>query len=511
MFSKKDEARLFYTWAKYARMVLDEKLCERYSLEAYNYFSKEGDMLMAGAALQTLGGLEVQLGNLPKALDYTSKALRIKKGNSKAFAHFQKELGTIAIVYDMMGLYDKALLLYKEIIKFTENEDKPSWLGSLINVGVLYENLGQLDSAYYYFDMVEQDKSNDAAEMAYVAQFGKARIFNLRGRYKEADVLLQKVYAQTGDIFVLHYWRAKNHLDLGNLDSAWSIAKKAYADELHSTQASENLINLLDILSSVCEVRRKYDSALYFKKAQYALADSLFKKGTQRKLSSLYVEIETMDKQIEIDQLNAEKDINEVKNRDLTIIIVVGSFAAFMAIIAGIFIYRNRVKKHQLQTDRLRFEIEQKSRDLHHQALRMIQINHHLTEVEEQLRKLKKDGSNSPQEVQRLLTLINLNKNLEKEWENFSDYFSRVHEGFIETIENRFPNLSASEKRLVVLVRMNLTNKELASLLNIELGSVKMAKFRLKRKLNLSEDQDLSVFLENLQQETTSVPGGHRL
>ncbi|NBW35093.1 MAG: hypothetical protein EBR30_08770 [Cytophagia bacterium] len=500
-FTKIDYARLYYTWAKYARNVYDEKLCEQYSLKAYNAFIEADDKLMAGATLQNLGGLMVQLGNLPKALDYTSKALRLKKENATDFIHFQKELGTIAIIYDLMGLYEKALYYYKEILRLTPKGNPDNFLFTLNNIGVLYENLEQLDSAYYYFNLLEQKTENESAEMKQIALFGKARILNMRGDFDKAGELLNGIN-QLRDDPLLSYWQAKNYLDLGDVDKALRLAKAEYKKELGSINRRDILIKLLDLLANAYDMKKQYDSALLYKKTQYILADSLFRKDTQRKLSNLYIDIETMDKQIEIDNLNAEKKVNELKNRNLKIIIIFGSFAGLMTIVSGVLFYRNRVKKHLLDNTALQFKVEQKSRDLHHQALRMIQINNHLTEIEEQLKKLKKEGAEAPQEIQRLLTTININKTLEKEWENFSDYFSLVHEGFNETIESKFPNLSINEKRLIVLVRMNLTNKEVASLLNIEMSSVKMAKYRLKRKLNLDEEQDLALFLQNLEVES---------
>ncbi len=499
-FDKIDHARLYYMWSRYARWVFDQKLCEQYSLKAYNAFIDAGDKLMAGAALQNLGGFMVQLGNLPRALDYTNKALRLKKENANDFIHFRKELITIAIIYDLMGLHEKSLYYYNEIRRLTPKGDAEIFLFSLNNIGVLYENLEQLDSAYYYFDLLEKSAENDPGDMKQTALFGKARILNLRGDFTGSHKLLSEVIKQE-DTY-LNYWRAKNYLDMGELNKALALAKKEYQEELKTVNRQDILIKLLDLLSNAYTMRKQYDSALFFKKDQYIIADSLFRKDTQRKLSNLYIDIETMDKQIEIDKLNTEKEVNGLKNRNLKIVIIFGSFAALMTIIAGVLFYRNRMKKQLLNNAALHFKVEQKSRDLHHQALRMIQINNHLTEIEEQLKKLRKEGSEAPQEIQRLLTSINLNKSLEKEWENFSDYFSLVHEGFNETIEGKFPNLSISEKRLIVLVRMNLTNKEVASLLNIEMSSVKMAKYRLKRKLNLDEEQDLTLFLQNLQAES---------
>jgi DNA-binding NarL/FixJ family response regulator len=119
-----------------------------------------------------------------------------------------------------------------------------------------------------------------------------------------------------------------------------------------------------------------------------------------------------------------------------------------------------------------------------------------LAEVEESLRKIKTVSNGNPKEVQELLSSIHINKSLEKEWDNFTDYFGSVHVGFYEKFNGLFPNVTLSEKRLAGLIRMNMTNSEIAGILNIESSSVKTAKYRLKKKVGLNDEQDIHSFLQ---------------
>ncbi|MDD5507661.1 MAG: LuxR C-terminal-related transcriptional regulator [Bacteroidales bacterium] len=61
-----------------------------------------------------------------------------------------------------------------------------------------------------------------------------------------------------------------------------------------------------------------------------------------------------------------------------------------------------------------------------------------------------------------------------------------------------FPHLTLQEKHLAMLIRLNLSTKEIATLLNISPKSVEVARYRLKKKLNLQQDDNLAQFINNL-------------
>lgn len=79
----------------------------------------------------------------------------------------------------------------------------------------------------------------------------------------------------------------------------------------------------------------------------------------------------------------------------------------------------------------------------------------------------------------------------EKDWREFRHLFEKVHHGFFERLEQKMPNLTESETRLLTLYRLELSNKEMASMLGVGTSAVRSLKSRMKPKLNLEKDQTI--------------------
>ncbi len=101
---------------------------------------------------------------------------------------------------------------------------------------------------------------------------------------------------------------------------------------------------------------------------------------------------------------------------------------------------------------------------------------------------------NSPL-FRRLIKLIDYSFNLDQDWDEFKMYFEGVHKDFFTKLKNRHPELSVGELRLSALIRLNMNLKEVATLLSISPDSVKTARHRLRKKLNLSEENNLTDYL----------------
>jgi DNA-binding CsgD family transcriptional regulator len=76
--------------------------------------------------------------------------------------------------------------------------------------------------------------------------------------------------------------------------------------------------------------------------------------------------------------------------------------------------------------------------------------------------------------------------------------FDSVHENFMKQLSDRFPNLSKSEKKLCAYLRMDLVSKEIAPLLNISVRGVEISRYRLRLKLELPREVNLTDFLQRL-------------
>lgn len=81
---------------------------------------------------------------------------------------------------------------------------------------------------------------------------------------------------------------------------------------------------------------------------------------------------------------------------------------------------------------------------------------------------------------------------------SFENYFVEVHYDFMQRMQKLHPDLSPSELKFSCLVRANLTTKEMASILGIDIRSVELKKYRLKCKLGLDKDSRLTSFILNV-------------
>jgi DNA-binding CsgD family transcriptional regulator len=84
---------------------------------------------------------------------------------------------------------------------------------------------------------------------------------------------------------------------------------------------------------------------------------------------------------------------------------------------------------------------------------------------------------------------------LDTDWEQFTERFDQVHSEFIKRLRVEFPELTPKDQRLCAYLRMNLASKEIAPLLNISIRGVEISRYRLRKKLHLGKDVNLTDFL----------------
>lgn len=153
-----------------------------------------------------------------------------------------------------------------------------------------------------------------------------------------------------------------------------------------------------------------------------------------------------------------------------------------------------RLRNEKLQNDMLH-----RDKELVNQTKNLIDKNKSLMQIREEIQQLLRSTS----DVQVKGKLSSLNKKLIKEVDNkqqnkiFETYFDEVHEDFFHNLKHAFPDLSPREMRICAFIRMNLSSKEIAALLNISDRGVEISRYRLRQKLQLSRETHLSTFLSN--------------
>jgi DNA-binding CsgD family transcriptional regulator len=88
---------------------------------------------------------------------------------------------------------------------------------------------------------------------------------------------------------------------------------------------------------------------------------------------------------------------------------------------------------------------------------------------------------------------------MDKEWENFSKHFDKVQSDFLVDIKEIHPNLTGNELKLCAYLRMNLSTKEIAQLMNISARGIEISRYRLRKKLQITSEMSLFDYLVKFQ------------
>jgi DNA-directed RNA polymerase specialized sigma24 family protein len=150
-------------------------------------------------------------------------------------------------------------------------------------------------------------------------------------------------------------------------------------------------------------------------------------------------------------------------------------------------------EKNKLQEKQLQNEIEFKESQLSAISLQMLQKNELMQELKEKL-----NENNSISKDNTIHKIINKGLSQEKDWSDFNSHFESINKNFYTRIKQTFPDISPNEIKICALIKMNLSIKEMAAILNISPDSVKTARYRLRKKMQLNTEDNLTDFILSL-------------
>lgn len=153
-------------------------------------------------------------------------------------------------------------------------------------------------------------------------------------------------------------------------------------------------------------------------------------------------------------------------------------------------------KAREEKTLRLQQEITLKNNELVTSTLMINQQKKLMEEMKTLINEVEEIGQ-SKRAIRKINHLIKSNLTIEEGWENFRRQFDKVHPKFVRSIEKSYPRLTQNDLRHCAYIRMRLSTKEIAQLMNINPTSVQIARVRLKKKMDLDERTDLRSFVIN--------------
>jgi DNA-binding CsgD family transcriptional regulator len=154
---------------------------------------------------------------------------------------------------------------------------------------------------------------------------------------------------------------------------------------------------------------------------------------------------------------------------------------------------------NRLQHEKLQAELEHKNRELATQTMLILSRNEFISDIKDNLTSISKKSKNREvmQELLKITRNIEHNINAESDWEHFQYHFDQVHGDFSNRLRTAYPLLSPQEVKLCTYLRLNLSTKEIAQLLSISVRGVEISRYRLRKKLGLQREENLTDFMLN--------------
>jgi ATP/maltotriose-dependent transcriptional regulator MalT len=149
---------------------------------------------------------------------------------------------------------------------------------------------------------------------------------------------------------------------------------------------------------------------------------------------------------------------------------------------------------NRLQKEKFDSEMALKNKQLMSSMACLVNKNEVLGKLKAEI---KASGSTFEQKKE-IIHFININTDIDTDWKKFRIDFEEVHPGFFDRLRKSFPELTESYQKLCALLRIGLSSQEIADTLFVSLATVNKNRQRLRKKLNLAPESDLTHFLETI-------------
>jgi DNA-binding CsgD family transcriptional regulator len=153
-----------------------------------------------------------------------------------------------------------------------------------------------------------------------------------------------------------------------------------------------------------------------------------------------------------------------------------------------------------LRNAKLEAELQVKNTELASAALHLVQKSDVLQKIKAQMGKLKEGvpSAENAADLKKILKTLNEENKIEEQWQQFATHFDVVHRDFLSSLKKRYPTLTPNEQKLCAYLKMNLTTKEIAQLMNITPRGVEISRYRLRKKLEVPQGVHLFNFFEGV-------------
>ncbi|MEL6251696.1 MAG: tetratricopeptide repeat protein [Bacteroidota bacterium] len=482
-----------------------------YLEQAKRIFDKKGSPKQKGAIYDGLSGVYYEKGDYEACIENALEAVKIfeEAGEYVRLADSQHKIGQAS---SAIGNYSEALKYFKTSRKiYRENHDKQYEAFTLKEIGFTYDNMDMEDSALHYYELLyEISEEVGSKEMLAEALIALSGEYYDRKQYNKARPLFIDAIAACEEIgkTTILIPALENYGLLLYKTNEFAAAESYFLRAKNLAQKGNYLhyqVSIEQELAVLYKNWNKPNKAIIHFFAHQDLKDSMLNLETNSKIAELQTLYESEKKDREIEQQESEIQIlqQQAEIDALNQKMLIGGILLSLLLMATIyFAYRQKIQREQLIHKQEKKAYEQEllfqQKELATHTLHLVQKSDLLEKLKGQLESTRKGSEDSKRELGQMIQLIKSDKIVEQDWQNFKSYFDRVHLNFEEKMRSLSEGLSQNEYRLAALMKMDLSTKEIAGVLNISPDSVHKSRYRLKKRLKLEAEENLRDFILRL-------------
>ncbi len=153
-----------------------------------------------------------------------------------------------------------------------------------------------------------------------------------------------------------------------------------------------------------------------------------------------------------------------------------------------------------LRNEKLQTEVEYKNAELASSAMHLVQKSELMVKLKTEIVQLKNNTASKDEnaKIKKILKTFDEENSIDEQWELFTTHFNAVHTNFFNHLKEKHPEVSGNEIKLSAYLRMNLSTKEIAQLMNISVRGVEIARYRFRKKLGIATEVNLFDYLTEI-------------
>mgnify|MGYP001357893467 CR=1 FL=1 len=144
-------------------------------------------------------------------------------------------------------------------------------------------------------------------------------------------------------------------------------------------------------------------------------------------------------------------------------------------------------------------QLQDKGKEIASLAMDAVMHKRQVSDIREELEDHERKGIPSRQQIEQILRQVTDPAKTNEYWDIYRENFDLIHKNFFRILRERYPSLTSTDLKFCALIRLNLSTKDIAHFTGLTVRGVEGARYRLRKKLQIGEQQNLTQFLIDLK------------